>query len=275
MSRQKRKPVGEAVIGSATASTRRRPYKRQRCISEENEQDNGIPDVANTPEHDRKPNKCDNDCIVEEVNHAGGHENFSEQPHEVQVQPSSQSPATHGRDDIMAVDDEIEEERIVEAHLSSHNGFCFLGEVDTSPTCVEEEAVPDVLKREASPDNFSIPWRPPTYGEDAKPDPEGSEEEGDDLEIHLTSRNQHIIFGNRVDMSVRQEKKQQQRLVKREDSKSPGLEHPGNGEVPSHPVKLEEEEDVVVEVHISSKDIRVASARVRAEGARVPKAEPQ
>ncbi|EIW60348.1 uncharacterized protein TRAVEDRAFT_27960 [Trametes versicolor FP-101664 SS1] len=186
--------------------------------------------------------------------------------------PSPPIPGASAMD--ISEDGELEEERLVEVHLSSRNGFALpassgCGSTFRTPNpIVKRESTPAPVKREPSPETpGAIGFWPDSTGEvDVKPKIEecGSEEESV-VEVHLNSRNQHVVFG--IDPGRHRIKEE---TVKQEDcsgaEQTPILDRPGS------PIGKHEEEDVVVEVHISSKDIQRALDVARSAGS--VKAEP-
>ncbi|KAL1947902.1 hypothetical protein VTO73DRAFT_13626 [Trametes versicolor] len=186
--------------------------------------------------------------------------------------PSPPIPGASAMD--ISEDGELEEERLVEVHLSSRNGFALpassgCGSTFRTPNpIVKRESTPAPVKREPSPEApGAIGFWPDSTGEvDVKPKIEecGSEEESV-VEVHLNSRNQHVVFGTEPGRHCIKEE-----IVKQEDcsgaEQTPILDRAGS------PIVKHEEEDVVVEVHISSRDIQRALDVARSAGS--VKAEP-
>ncbi|KAI0362102.1 hypothetical protein OH77DRAFT_1416315 [Trametes cingulata] len=160
-----------------------------------------------------------------------------------------------------AVDSDAEDERMVEVHLSARD-VCALPDQSAAHNIrIKEEDEPAFIsvKREPSPENTTS-WSISSVGNDVTPKLEEQGEESESVvEVHVSSTNRHLVFGHPSPVHVKEE------TVKKEESPEPP-DVLGRHAAPL--VKRECEEETVVEVHISSKDIQQAfenQTRVKTE----------
>ncbi|KAI0374893.1 hypothetical protein BV20DRAFT_934940 [Pilatotrama ljubarskyi] len=147
------------------------------------------------------------------------------------------------------VDSDAEEERMVEVHLSAPNGYVLPDWTSAGTVGIKEEPTSVSIKREPSPETITY-WSAPSWEAEVKPRLEEEREDPESvIEVHVSSKNQHLVFGHPSRVHAKQDS------VKEEETPGPQdvLERHG-----TPPFKREVEDETIVEVHISSKDIQRA-----------------
>ncbi|KAH9854232.1 hypothetical protein C2E23DRAFT_820064 [Lenzites betulinus] len=256
--------VATSSVADDTSASDRRPSKRRRRISEGSEPapetvnsknrgiDDEIPFIDGHTFND--PSTAELSMDIEPTVHDDGPEFLD---------PPSLAPTTLDID----MDSELEEEKIVEVHLSSRGYHAPPSTSRLSPSRLKVEPEAFSVKREPSPEAVGHPvsWAavPSESEDDVKPKAEVEIEDNIEdpvLEVHLTSRNQHTIFG-----TSRRDRNDHAAPVKKEES-------PERTFMPNTDMKYEDEE-TILEVHISSRDLR-PSGLTGADHGNTIKAEP-